>query len=364
MEGSSTELSPSLSKTSVSENTDPQKDGALAHNLIVKWSGKEIEIEDINGLKTVRDLKQLLESKTGVHVDRQKLLNLTYKGKLADDDCVLANMSLKVGQKLMMMGSLEKDIRTVDIPPEDRPVVNNDFDIPDDEDLPIENREVYLNKIARRVKEYKIEVINPSRPGKKLLVLDIDYTLFDHRTTAETPAELMRPFLHEFLTAAYDDYDIAIWSATSMKWIREKMRLLGVSSNSAYKIAFHLDYLAMISVHTPKYGVVEVKPLGVIWGLYPNYSVKNTIMIDDLRRNFMMNPQSGLRIRAFKSAHSNRQSDRELLNLSGYLRKIAKLDDFSKLNHRKWESYDEKSHSNKRMRSQSGSRAGPSNPKR
>ena len=41
------------------------------------------------------------------------------------------------------------------------------------------------------------------RPGKKLLVLDIDYTLFDHRSTAETGYELMRPFLHEFLTAAY-----------------------------------------------------------------------------------------------------------------------------------------------------------------
>ena len=41
------------------------------------------------------------------------------------------------------------------------------------------------------------------RPGKKLLVLDIDYTLFDHRSTAETGTELMRPYLHEFLTAAY-----------------------------------------------------------------------------------------------------------------------------------------------------------------
>jgi hypothetical protein len=34
---------------------------------------------------------------------------------------------------------------------------------------------------------------NPPRPGKKLLVLDIDYTLFDHRSVAETPLELQRP---------------------------------------------------------------------------------------------------------------------------------------------------------------------------
>ena len=39
-------------------------------------------------------------------------------------------------------------------------------------------REEFLQKIERRVKEYKIEVMNEPRPGKKLLVLDVDYTLF------------------------------------------------------------------------------------------------------------------------------------------------------------------------------------------
>lgn len=36
------------------------------------------------------------------------------------------------------------------------------------------------------------------------------------------------------------------------------MKLLGVSSHANYKIVFYLDYLAMISVHTPKYGVIQV----------------------------------------------------------------------------------------------------------
>lgn len=49
-----------------------------------------------------------------------------------------------------------------------------------------------------------------------------------------------------------------IWSATSMKWIEEKMKLLGVATNTAYKITFYMDYLAMITVHTPKYGTVNV----------------------------------------------------------------------------------------------------------
>lgn len=200
--------------------------------------------------------------------------------------------------------------------------------------------QVYLAKIARRVKEYKIEIINPPRENKKLLVLDIDYTLFDHRSAAETGAELMRPHLHEFLTNCYQYYDIVIWSATSMKWIIEKMKLLGVNSHPDYKIAFYLDSSAMITVHCSKRGVVEVKPLAVIWGKFQQYSSKNTVMLDDIRRNFLMNPKSGLRIRPFFQAHLNRAKDTELLKLSTYLKNIAEnSEDFNTLNHRKWESY-------------------------
>ena len=43
-----------------------------------------------------------------------------------------------------------------------------------------------------------------------------------------------------------------------MKWIEVKMKELGVTTNPNYKLCFMLDSLAMISVHTPKYGVIEV----------------------------------------------------------------------------------------------------------
>lgn len=49
-------------------------------------------------------------------------------------------------------------------------------------------------------------MLNDPRPGKKLLVLDIDYTLFDHRSVAESGLELMRPYLHDFLESAYEVY--------------------------------------------------------------------------------------------------------------------------------------------------------------
>jgi len=81
------------------------------------------------------------------------------------------------------------------------------------------------------------------------------------------------------------------------------MKLLGCNNNPNYKLAFYLDSRAMISVQTEKYGLVDVKPLGVVWGKFEMYNKKNTIMFDDLRRNFLMNPQNGLKIRPFREAH-------------------------------------------------------------
>lgn len=42
-------------------------------------------------------------------------------------------------------------------------------------------------------------MLNDPRPNKKLLVLDIDYTFFDHRSTAASALELKRPFINEML---------------------------------------------------------------------------------------------------------------------------------------------------------------------
>lgn len=44
-------------------------------------------------------------------------------------------------------------------------------------------------------------------------------------------------------------------------------------------------------------------------------------------------------IRPFKKAHFNRDKDRELLHLTRYLQDIADLEDFTVLDHRKWERY-------------------------
>ena len=103
----------------------------------------------------------------------------------------------------MMMGSSEQAIKDVSEVIND-PSVINDFEEEIAQQLSTEYREEYLNKVSNRVKSYEVKILNEPREGKKLLVLDIDYTLFDHKSAAETGRELMRPYLHEFLTTAYE----------------------------------------------------------------------------------------------------------------------------------------------------------------
>ncbi|CAI2729537.1 unnamed protein product [Schistosoma spindalis] len=110
--------------------------------------------------------------------------------------------------------------------------------------------------------------------------------------------------------------------------------------NKSFRISLILDSSDMISVNFTEHGIKEVKPLAVIWNNHPQWGPHNTIMFDDVRRNFIMNPQSGLRIRSYRDAHVNCSRDHELLRLIKYLELIALNEqDFTQLNHNHWDRY-------------------------
>lgn len=84
----------------------------------------------------------------------------------------------------------------------------------------------------------------------------------------------------------------------------------------------------------------DCKPLQLLWSKFgEHYNSDNTIMLDDLRRNYIMNKQNGLVIRPFRKAYQNRATDRELVKIKYYLQLIAQKESLSKLNHKVWESY-------------------------
>ncbi len=76
----------------------------------------------------------------------------------------------------------------------------------------------------------------------------------------------------------------------------------------------------------------SVKPLRFIWDRFPgHYGPHNTVHVDDVPRNFLLNPQNGLMIAPWQSAGPGENSqlqarslqDRELEYLLQYLVELA-----------------------------------------
>lgn len=94
------------------------------------------------------------------------------------------------------------------------PEVQDDFDVdPDPGSLNpagLQDEPGIRERLERRISRTEVKTLQQPRPGKKLLVLDIDYTLFDLGSAAERPEELARPFLHFFLTQGV--YQGFVWA--------------------------------------------------------------------------------------------------------------------------------------------------------
>jgi len=74
-------------------------------------------------------------------------------------------------------------------------------------------------------------------PKKKLLVLDLDHTLYNTKVEDSQPLEeILRPCLHFFLQKAYEQYNLVLWSASRMSRIRKTMKYLGLAKNTSYRL--------------------------------------------------------------------------------------------------------------------------------
>jgi len=201
---------------------------------------------------------------------------------------------------------------------------------------------VVIEKLNRVISVIDIALIHPPRKGKKLLVLDLDYTIFDMKSSAPSFIDLKRPFTDEFLTAAYTHFDIVVWSQTSWRWLELKLTELGLLAHPGFKISFVLDKTSMFKVASKRKGKSRehhVKPLQIIWSkLTDYYHPGNTIHVDDLVHNFALNPRNGIRVKAFKNAAVNRASDVELVLLTQYILTIQNMDDLSLIDHQAWKS--------------------------
>ncbi|KAF8844427.1 HAD IIID h [Paxillus ammoniavirescens] len=315
-------------------------------SLSFTWAGKSFDLE-LAASDRVFDLKACLMSLTSVPPERQKILGLV-KGKLPPDQARISDLKINAGRKFTLIGTPAGDEIKDPSQLEFLPDVVNDLDVDVAENpqaaAAYKNDQRNIRKVKEATAKLHINIINPLRDGKRLLVLDIDYTILDTKPLTSgslPPAECARPHLHEFLEAIYPHYDICIWSQTSWIWLETKLVELGmIGSTRNYQISFVLDKTCMFTVFTERNGqpyTHSVKALQIIWNHFPRFSPKNTIHVDDLSRNFALNPPEGLKIHAFKNAHTEQaRGDRELAKLERYLIHIALVSDFRTLKHKDW----------------------------
>lgn len=140
-------------------------------------------------------------------------------------------------------------------------------------------------------------------------------------------------------TEIYQEYDIAFWSQTHWSYVEMKLTEMGILTSKNFKVSFCLDKSSMFSItsnHKGKTKKHEVKPLAFIWKKFDQFHSKNTVHIDDLSRNFVLNPKNGIPIKAFKQAVISREKDDELKYLKDYLMKILiHTDDVTKVRKKK-----------------------------
>jgi len=295
---------------------------------------------------TLAELKGMLFSKTCVPVANQKIMGVKGQSLSSEelDKQPLQSLTIqkaKDGYQIMLLGNPEVKILKEPDPNVLSNVVDDfEFDYwpTEEEVVDIKQRQQLLQKA---ISETSINVMNPLDPKKKLLVLDLDNTLFDFSGRRKTMslADTMRPGLVEFLGNVYQHYNIVIWSATDWKWLEIKLIEFGLIPHVNFSFCFVLDKSCMFAVKSKRKGVMvehTVKALAIIWAKYPQFHAKNTVHVDDLSRNFAMNAQNGLKIKAFKYSPETVQNDRELYYLSTYLSAIASVDDISSIDHSKW----------------------------
>ena len=318
-------------------------------NSCIYRSGKKFSIS-VDEEFTVLDVKLRLYEMTSVLPERQKIIGLV-KGKLPEDSVRLQDVLLNVGGKdIMLLGTPENAIF------KDPQFIASLPDVLDDFDDYQASTDGHLNypslkdtpevqdKLKRYTAKTDIDLLHPLDTGKKLLILDLDYTLFDHKSTANNVTELIRPGMHDFLTAVSPFFNIAIWSQTSRQRLHTKLDALGILRHDEYKLSFYLDSMSMFTVISTKSGQAwqhQVKALDIVWtNLGPSWGAHNTIHVDDLNRNFALNPKNGLKIAPFKHKNTN---DLELVHLALYLRDMAAEPDLSQVDHSKWRKHRDRS---------------------
>lgn len=198
--------------------------------LIAKFGKEKYALEDLAPDTTIRSVKKMLQERTRILPKRQKLVGLIAKeggAKGVIDELTLKDLNVKgkasgdstITHHFILMGTPEEEIFVDPQEREDLPDVIDDFDLDfnagSDEWLQHVANGENLKKFTEHTEVF---IMNPPRESKPLLVLDLDHTLLDFSSrelqrdqSISRAVDMKRPFMDQFLTKCYQNYDLVVW---------------------------------------------------------------------------------------------------------------------------------------------------------
>lgn len=136
------------------------------------------------------------------------------------------------------------------------------------------------------------------------LILDLDGTLIelvDDIRTLPKP----RPHLHIFLDWCFLNFQhVSIWSAASSDWVKEMLIHIQASH-----YPFHFIWADKHITRTKNH---VIKKLWKVCREYPEYTLDNTLILDDTPSTYKNNYGNGIGIMPYHQTH---HEDKELWNL-------------------------------------------------
>jgi Dullard-like phosphatase family protein len=184
---------------------------------------------------------------------------------------------------------------------------------------------------------------------KKLLILDLDETLihtekfptnyleegeYDFKYPSSNKSyeyfTIKRPFLDEFLKYAFENFDVAVWTAAGKEYAENVVKNIGIDkSNLEFfyteeNCTIRLDYLT--GDYYGEKNLNKIKKRG--------FDLEKVLIVDDIAKTAVHNYGNLIQIKPFTS---NRE-DTELLKLISYLEKIKDAERFRSIEKRGWSS--------------------------
>lgn len=242
-----------------------------------RWGAKAVELTlspaDWDTI-SFDEFRKLIESETDIPSEKMKILGIfNAESKAPEKSDLIKNLLFKrADRSFMLVGTARGNyLQEPDLSEDDEDAVPV-YDI-------IMAPDALEQRLKAAIRTTDLRWINNANPDKKLLVLDLDYTLFDCHGTRDVRlpiSEYKRPFFDSFLRESYENFNICVWSQTSWTWVEAKVTELGMLNSSQYNIVFCLDQSSMFTIRARKRcssdeRTHQVKALEIIWKICPMF---------------------------------------------------------------------------------------------